>query len=86
MLTLDPDNRLDMNGVMNHPWMLASMPIHEEVVQEFDFRHKTIRLAEKEEHKNDSAISGGSSKSKKANMRSANDDEDEEEPWDSADL
>lgn len=76
MLTLDPDNRLDMDGVMNHPWVNQQCPSHSDVVDEFATRHKEIKNSAKEEQKHSGFSSNsGSTRTKKA-MRSGGDEDD----------
>ena len=75
MLKLDPDNRLDMDAVMSHPWINQQSPSHSDVVGEFSARHKEIRSAAKEESKH-SGVSGSSGQNSRKAYRSGADDED----------
>ena len=45
MLQFNPDERLDMAGVMNHPWMQEQMPSPAGIRTEFSRRHDQVKEA-----------------------------------------
>lgn len=56
------------------------MPSQDEIYEEFDRRHKTIKQTEKEEAKH-SAMSTNSATNRNRAYRGGNDEEDDEGPW-----
>ncbi len=42
MIQFEPNNRISVNDIFNHPWMKGTFPSKDEIIEEFKIREKTF--------------------------------------------